>query len=67
MVFLHGPDGTGYFLRSAEVTAALGEIWKPGHDTEFKVNENTVHNVAPKCSLQQLSDLVVAWTEQGLP
>lgn len=42
LILLHGTDHTGFFLPAHVVKNALGSLWRPGHDTEFKVNENTV-------------------------
>lgn len=64
VLLLHGLDGSGYFLTSALVSSALGDLWKPGHDTEFKVNENAVVGIAHPQSRQHLITQLLATVEQ---
>lgn len=46
LILLHGTGQTGFFLPARLVKKATGTSWHPGHDTEFKVNENTVVTLA---------------------
>jgi hypothetical protein len=64
VILLHGSDDTGYLLAAQQVQDAVGEAWRAGHDSEFKVNENAVSGLAkaaPVVGLQQrLIDSVTA-------
>lgn len=46
LILLHGTNHTGFFMPSRLVTTAIGKLWHSGHDTEFKVNENTAITLA---------------------
>ena len=56
LILLHGTGRTGFFLPSRVVNNATGTSWHPGHDTEFKVNENAVVTLA-KAQAQSYSVL----------
>jgi hypothetical protein len=54
VVLLHGTEQTGFFLTAQHVEQAIDVVWHAGHDTEFKVNENTVTPLSPSAGYEQL-------------
>lgn len=59
LILLHGTDQTGFFVGSEVAENAMGGDWRPGHDAEFKVNENAVQSLAQNEPYPALQNRVI--------
>jgi len=64
VVLLHGTDLSGFILPSDVVNHATQDLWRPGHDSEFKVNENRVIPFTANKSFDDLAGSIIEFVKK---